>query len=137
MAEIVAKWVESTLWVGMDSRGQSVTVGQSSEREPNWQGMKASDLLLLAAAACSGHDVATILAKARQPMRSLEIRCRGEQLPDPPYTFTRIHMEYRFRGEVNEKLVARAIRLSHEKYCSVTNTLKAAVEITTEYSIEA
>lgn len=137
MGTIVAKWVESHLMVGMDSRGSSLTIGQSSERDPEWGGSKASDLLLLAAAGCSGYDVANILTKARQPMRGLEIRCTGEQLPDPPYTFTKIHMEYIVRGEVDEKLVARAIRLSHEKYCSVTNTLKAAVEITTEYSIQA
>jgi uncharacterized OsmC-like protein len=31
---------------------------------------------------------------------------------------------------------ALAIALSEEKYCSVTNTLRAAVEITSDYAIE-
>jgi putative redox protein len=45
-------------------------------------------------------------------------------------------LHYVFYGELNPDKVARAIALSEEKYCSVTNTLRAAVEITSDFAIE-
>ncbi len=135
MSTVVVKWVESQLMTGVDSYGHPVVIGSWPERQPEWAGLKPSDLLLLAAASCSAYDVIMILTKQREPLNGLEVTCTGEQLPDPPYTFTRIHLHYTVKGAVNPNKLARAIRLSEEKYCSVINTLKPNVEITSDYEI--
>jgi putative redox protein len=90
---------------------------------------------MLAAASCSSYDVIMILTKQKEPLAGLEVTCTGQQMDEPPYEFTTLHLHYKVRGAVNPKKVERAIRLSEEKYCSVTNTLKHGVEITSDYEI--
>lgn len=135
MGTVTVKWVESIMMTGVDSNGRPLTIGWSRDREPKWTGLKPSDLLLLAAASCSGYDIVNILSKQREPLKGLEIACTGEQESDPPYQFTCIHLHFKVTGPVSPKKVERAIQLSEEKYCSVTNTLKHTVKITTGYEI--
>jgi putative redox protein len=120
---------------GVDSFGHPLVMGSWPEKEPEWAGLKPSDLLLLSAAACSAYDVVMILTKQREPLQGLEVTCTGEQETKPPYAFTHIHLNYVIRGALNPKKVERAIRLSEDKYCSVVNTLKPTVKITSEFEV--
>ncbi len=137
MGTVTVKWIESRFMAGADSNGRSVAIGWARDRQPEWTGLKPSDLLLMAAASCSTYDVVDILTKQREPLAGLEVICTGEQLAEPPYTFTTIHLRYVVRGEVNPKKVERAIQLSEEKYCSVINSLKPTVKFTSEFEILA
>jgi len=129
------KWIGSKMMTGFDSRGTPLVIGRWPEREPEFTGLKASDLLLLAAASCSTYDILLILTKQHEPLENVEVTCTGEQEKDPPYTFTHIHLHYSLTGSLNPDKVKRAIQLSQEKYCSVTNTLKGSVEITSDFKI--
>jgi putative redox protein len=135
MGTVTIKWIESTFMSGADSNGRPLNIGWSRQRQPEWTGVKPSDLLLLAAASCSTYDVVDILTKQREPLDDLEVICTGEQLPEPPYAFTCIHLHYKVKGAVNPNKLARAIQLSEEKYCSVINTLKPTVRITSSSEI--
>lgn len=132
---VAIKWVESQLMTGVDSFGHPLVIGSWPEQEPKWSGQKPSDLLMLAAASCSTYDVIMILNKQREPLQGLEVYCTGEQSEEPPYQFTSMHLHYKVRGPVNEQKLERAIRLSEDKYCSVINTLKPTVEITSDFEI--
>ena len=131
------KWIESTktLMAGVDSRGTPAVIGVWPEHEPIWRGLKASDMLLMSAAACSTYDVVNILIKQRAPLESLEVRCTGEQENEPPKRFTHIHLHYQFRGDLDQEKVKKAIHLSQDKYCTVLNTLRGSVEITSDWEI--
>jgi putative redox protein len=122
---------------GVDSFGHPLVIGSWPEKEPQWAGLKPSDLLLLAAASCSMYDVVLILTKQKEPLVGLEIECSGQQEAEPPYQFTHIHLHYRLKGPVNPKKAERAIQLSEEKYCSVLNTLKHGVELSSDFEIVA
>jgi putative redox protein len=135
MGTVTLKWIEATLMTGIDSAGHPLTIGWSRRREPEWTGLKPSDLLLLAAASCSTYDIVEILAKQHEPLEGLEVTCQGEQQPEPPYRFTCIHLHYLAKGAVNAHKLARAIQLSQEKYCSVLNTLKPSVKISSDFEI--
>ncbi|MBN1995124.1 MAG: OsmC family protein [Anaerolineae bacterium] len=135
MGTVTVKWIESVLMTGADSNGRPLVIGWQRDKEPEWTGLKPSDLLLLAAASCTAYDVVTILTKQREPLAGLEITCTGEQQADPPYQFTDIHLHYTVKGPVNPQKVERAIALSEEKYCSVTNTLKGSVKITADFEV--
>jgi putative redox protein len=64
------------------------------------------------------------------------VTCHGEQASTAPYQFTHMHLHYRLKGQgLNPQKVERAIRLSEDKYCSVVNTLKPTVEITSDFEI--
>ncbi len=136
MGTVSLKWLGSQMMLGADSFGRPVAIGWDRDREPEWTGLKPSDLLLLAAASCSAYDVVSILTKQREPLEGLEVSCAGEQESEPPYTFTTIHLHYVANGAVSPDKLARAIRLSEDKYCSVLNTLKAAVKITSDFELK-
>jgi putative redox protein len=134
-ATVNLKWSEARMMLGVDSRGATIPIGYNRDADPTWNGVKPSDLLLLAAASCSAYDVVEILEKQREPLRGLDVRCTGEQITEQPYNFVSVHLKYRIKGDVNPQKVERAIRLSEEKYCSVLATLRAGVELSSEYEI--
>jgi putative redox protein len=135
MANARVKWIDKFQFIGTDSSKHSVVM--SSQDEENGVGMKPSDLLLVSLGGCTAYDVVNILTKKRQKIRRLEIEVAAEQEPDPPWTFTHIHLTYRLRGiELDEKAVHDAVRLSKEKYCSVGTTLAKASDITYDVVIE-
>ena len=135
MGSVTLRWVESKLMVGSDSNGHSIVIGRSPEDHHSWNGMKPSDLLLLAVASCSAYDVVEILTKQREPLKDFKLICKGEQQDEPPYTFTQIHLHYMIRGNVNPGRLERAIDLSENKYCSVISSLRPGVPISSDYEI--
>jgi putative redox protein len=99
-------------------------------------GIKPSDLLLIAVASCSSVDVVEILAKKKMHLTTFEVSATGEQDQDPPWTFRKIRLHYRFSGpDLTEKAVAQAIELSETKYCSVAATIRNTAEIVTDFEI--
>jgi len=136
MGTVTLRWLESLLMVGIDSNGHSMVIGRNPDGDPVWNGIKPSDLLLLAAASCSAYDVDSILFKQREPMEDLKVVCSGEQLPEPPNAFTKIHLHYIVTGAVNPEKLEKAIRLSEVKYCSVICTLSAGgLPVTSDFEI--
>lgn len=134
MSQVKVKWVEKRQFVGTDSSKHSVVL--SSQDEDNATGMRPAELLLVALGACTAYDIVGILEKRRRELDSLEVYVQGEQEPDPPWTFHRIHVEYVLSGDgISPSEVERAIKLSEEKYCSVSATLSGRAEITSSYRI--
>ncbi len=126
------RWIGDRHFIGIDAGGHSVVLSGQQEAI----GVKPSQMLLVALASCSSVDVVEIMEKKRQPLRSLEVTATGEQDPDPPWAYRKIHLTYRLSGEgLTEKAVRQAIDLSQEKYCSVAATVRGVAEITTDFEI--
>ena len=141
MSNIAVKWLEegSRLFACRDSFGNMVLSGSWPREEPGWQEWKAakpSDLLLMSLASCAAYDVVAILERQRQKLTGLRIEVNGNQLPDPPYNFTDIHLHFTLEGEgLDPDKVERAIDLSVNKYCSVAATLRGVATITHSFAI--
>lgn len=134
MATITVRWVNESNFVGVDATGHSVVLSG----QKNGIGVSPSQMLLVALAACSSVDVVGILEKKRKKLTLLEVTASGEQDPEPPWTYRKIHVKYRLGGKnLTEKAVEQAIGLSQEKYCSVAATIRGVAQITTEYEIVA
>ncbi len=132
MAEASVRWIANKTFVGTDSTRHSVVLSTPDDGV----GMKPSELLLIALASCTAVDVVTILAKKRAHLTGLEIKASAEQDPEPPWTFRRIHLQYRLKGRgLADRDVEQAIQLSEDKYCSVASTLRGAATITTGFEI--
>lgn len=132
---VSVKWLEKLQFVGVDATKHSVVM--SAPDEENGIGMSPAQLLLISLGGCTAYDVVNILTKKRQRLTGLEIAVTGEQNPDPPWAYTRIHLTYRLRGRgLDEKAVRDAIELSKNKYCSVGATLATGTTITYDYTIE-
>ena len=132
MGSTTVQWTGGKRFIGIDSTCHSVVISTPAEGV----GMKPSDLLLVAIASCSAVDVVEILSKKRMPLANMEISTTGEQDSEPPWTFRKIHMHFKLSGKnLTEKAAAQAIQLAEEKYCSVAATIRATVEITTDFEI--
>lgn len=113
--------------------GHDLTVDASPEVGGNNDGPRPIELLLVANATCMGMDVISILQKMRQEVRSYRLKVTGERSDDHPKVFTHILIEHFIEGDVEEGKLAHAIRLSEEKYCSVSAMLDKVAKIETSY----
>lgn len=94
------------------------------------------ELLLVAAASCTGADVVEILEKMRVTLRSFDIDAVGTRREEYPRRFTAIHFTFRVSGEgATEDKVRRAVDLSLEKYCSVVTSLAPDIRISYDVTI--
>lgn len=115
-------------WVPMD--GPSKFGGSEA-------GSRPKELLLIALGGCTGSDVVSILQKKRVSFDSLDINVEAEVSDEIPKVFTKIHVEYVFYGKnVHTQDVERAIELSQEKYCPISNMLSKSCPITHSYLIK-
>lgn len=100
-------------------------------------GMRPMQMLLAAMGGCSAIDIITILKKQRQELKDLKITVTGEREKDAiPSLYQTVHAHYKFFGPLDPDKVEKAINLSIEKYCSVSQTLeKAGAKITYSFEI--
>jgi len=92
--------------------------------------------LAFSIAGCMAMDVVAILRKARHDVRGLEVSFRGLRAESPPHRFTEVALTFTVHADVPGDAVKRAIALSHEKYCSVSNSLRGDITFTTEYEVK-
>jgi putative redox protein len=96
------------------------------------------ETVLAGTGGCSAYDVVTILRRGRHDVRGCTLKLQAERAPSDPKVFTRIHMHFVVSGhQLNDDAVARAVALSHEKYCSATAMLAKTAQVTTSYELVA
>lgn len=132
MQKAEIRWVGKQEFVATGSSGHAMVL--DADRETN-VGCGPMELLLLALGACTATDIVIILGKKRQKLESLEVICSGERAKEPPTVWTKMELLYRFRGELTDEAVTKAIELSEGKYCSVAAMLRKTATITWRYEI--
>jgi putative redox protein len=113
-------------------RSHSITINAPPDAESGRAptGFSATELLLAGAGSCAAWDVVEILRKRRAHVSTLEVTVEGEQAPDPPWTYQRIALHFRVACEqMRIPVLARIVRLSMVRYCSVITTVAAAAAI--------
>lgn len=105
-----------------NKNGFTVTFDNTSE--PDAQGVSPMESLLMAATACSGIDIITILKKQRQSITGFSAEAEGERTEVVgAKPFSRLIIHYKLEGEIDPQKAQKAAALSFEKYCSVTKSL--------------
>lgn len=99
-------------------------------------GIAPFELLLAGVGACSAVDVLMILQKQRQTIKSLVVQVEPEKIKNEiGYSeYKSIHMHYTLVGAIDQTKAEKALKLSVEKYCSVSKALEKASKIS--YSVE-
>ncbi len=126
MTNARATWIEKHCFNAVSDSGHTVVVDGDKTT-----GNSPMELVLIGLCGCTGYDVVSILQKKREPFTSLEVRAEAERAPNPPSVYTAIKLIYRVGGKVSRKAVEDAVRLSEEKYCSVSAMLEKTAKITT------
>jgi putative redox protein len=127
MTEAKTTWIEKQRFDSIASSGHKIIVDGDKAA-----GNSPMELVLIGLCGCTGYDVVSILQKKREPFTSLEVRAEAERAADPPSVYTQIKLIYRLGGKVSHKAVEDAVRLSKEKYCSVSAMLQKTAKITAE-----
>ena len=120
------KWIEDNRMSGVSSSGHALVLDASDAKQAN----SPLELVLIGLCGCTASDVIAILKKKREPFTSVEVSAVAERAEDHPKVFTKIALLYRIYGNVSQKAVEDAVRLSKEKYCSVSAMLAKTAEIT-------
>jgi putative redox protein len=94
------------------------------------------ELVLAGTGGCTAYDVVLILKRGRQDIRGCDVTLKSERAEKDPKVFTKIHFHFTVRGRsLNPEQVERAIKLSHEKYCSASIMLEKSAVITHSFEI--
>ncbi|WP_198677158.1 OsmC family protein [Aliidiomarina iranensis] len=127
------EWQQGMQFKATSGSGHAVTMDGDKTN-----GASPMEMVLMAAGSCSSVDVVSILEKAKQSFERCEVAIEGKRADSVPAVFTDIHMHFIVYGtEVAPKHVERAVKLSAEKYCSVSIMLGASVNITHSFEIVA
>lgn len=121
-------------YLGKNEAGRTTAMSGSPDIGASEEGVRPMQALLLALAGCSAVDVQMILQKGRHQLSHLEVTVDGTRADAIPAVFTEIHMHFEAAGDFPDHKLARAVTLSHEKYCSVARMLEPDVKITTSFS---
>jgi putative redox protein len=130
MMDAAVNWTDNDRFVGSASSRHAMVMDAGAEKTAN----SPMELVLLALCGCTASDVVGILRKKRENFTGLEVSAKSERAEGYPAVFTSIHLNYRVRGRVAQKAMEDAVRLSKEKYCSVSAMLAKTAKIT--YTIE-
>lgn len=94
------------------------------------------ETVLAGTGGCTAYDVVLILKRGRQPVTACSVKIDADRAETDPKVFTRIHMHFTVSGKgLQQAAVARAIQLSHEKYCSASAMLAKTAVMTTGFDI--
>lgn len=130
MIEAKTIWTDNDRFIGSASSSHAFVVDAGKEKTA----CSPVELMLVALCGCTASDVLGILRKKREPFSGLEVHAVGERASAYPAVFTEIKLTYRVRGQVSKKAMEDAVRLSKEKYCSVSAMLEKTAKIS--YTIE-
>lgn len=95
------------------------------------KGMRPMEVLAGSLAGCMSIDILLILQKQRQEVTFYEVNIDANRRDSVPAAFETIHLIFSFNPEVDLEKAAAAVKLSHEKYCSVSASLNPQIHIQT------
>jgi putative redox protein len=94
------------------------------------KGQTPKQLLLAALCGCAAMDVASLMRKQRQNVKSFEVTAEATiRKGIHPAVFTAVDLAFRIEGEVDPALAAEAARLSQTRFCAISAMLSRAVPI--------
>ncbi len=138
--ECTVNWVPATGmgFVAETGSGHVMTMDGAPDGGGRNLAPRPMETVLAGTAGCTAYDVVLILKRGRHEVSACSVKVTSERAATDPKVFTRIHMHFTVSGRgLSEAPVARAIQLSHEKYCSASIMLGKTAEISTSFEIVA
>jgi putative redox protein len=129
LVEAQVTWTDGERFLGNATSGHAIVIDSDRQRNTAAGPM---ELVLIGLCACTATDVVSILRKKREPFTGVHVRAEAERATEAPTVYKSIKLIYTISGQVSRKAAEDAVRLSEEKYCSVSAMLKSTARITTE-----
>ncbi len=136
MPSSTAVW-QGGLEFSVNQDDHEFTIDGSAEFGGRDSGPRPKNLILTALIGCTGMDVVSILEKMKIRDYKLTVRASGEFTEEHPKIFRYIKIEYKFVGEdLPLSKIERAVELSQDKYCGVTEMLRGKMELSFDIILE-
>lgn len=128
MVTASAQWTDNERFIGTASSGHAIVVDAGEKKSGNGP----MELVLIGLCGCTATDVVNILRKKREAFTTVVVSAKAERATEPPTVYKKIHLVYEIGGKVSREAAEQAVRLSKEKYCSVSQMLSKTAETTFE-----
>ncbi|WP_316747258.1 OsmC family protein [Pedobacter gandavensis] len=100
------------------------------------KGFRPMEMLLIGLGGCSGIDMVNVLTKQKEPLDDVKIKITATRKTDEmPPIFDVVNIHFDMYGDLNALKVERALALTFDKYCSVSNILGRSATINFTYTI--
>jgi len=100
------------------------------------KGFRPMEMLLVGLGGCSGIDLVNVLTKQKEPLEDIKIAINATRKDEEmPPIFDEIEIHFDLSGDLNPAKVERALAMTFDKYCSVSNILGRSAKINFTYNI--
>ena len=136
--ECTVRWTGASgmTFLAETGSGHAVTMDGAPEGGGRDLAPRPMELVLAGTGGCTAYDVVLILRKSGQDVRGCDVTLKSERAEKEPKVFTKIHFHFTVRGRhLKANAVERAIKLSHEKYCSASIMLEKTAVLTHSFEL--
>ncbi|MNT20829.1 hypothetical protein D3C72_1561460 [compost metagenome] len=100
------------------------------------KGFRPMEMLLIGLGGCSGIDMVNVLTKQKEPLDDVKISIKATRKDEEmPPIFDVIDIHFNLYGALSVPKVERALNMTFDKYCSVSNILGRSATINFTYTI--
>jgi len=123
------------LFTAQTGSGHVAVMDGAPEGGGNNLAPRPMELVLAGTGGCTAYDVVLILKRGRHAVQGCTVKLQAERAETDPKVFTKIHFAFTVTGKnLPPAAVERAVKLSHEKYCSASAMLEKTAELS--WSVE-
>lgn len=99
------------------------------------EGTTPMDLFLIALGGCAGLDIINMLKSRGQNLTYYEVELEGVRRDAHPRFFSKISLKFKLKGELDDNVVERVVRLTMTKLCPIAAMLANISELKWSYEI--
>lgn len=122
---------DGMLFIGKTGTGHVAAMDGAPDGGGHNLAPRPMEMVLLGTGGCTAYDVVLILKRGRHAVTGCEVALNAERAETEPKVFTKIHFAFTVTGQnLTRPVVERAVKLSHEKYCSASAMLASSAEMT-------
>ncbi|CZQ99840.1 Hypothetical protein Tpal_2428 [Trichococcus palustris] len=124
---VTTTWTGGRKFTAKGDSGYDIKMDATPAYGGMGEGATPTEMLLASLAGCIGIDVTMVLNHFLDKITKIEFITDGTRKEEAPKGYTAIHTTLVVDGDIDAKKVWRAIDLSEEKYCSVSDSLSAKI----------
>jgi putative redox protein len=130
MIKASVRWAGNKQFIGIgENSGHAIVKDMAKDKGGENTGMRMTELFLISIAGCTAVDMHNILTKMKVQLNRCEVYIEGAQKESYPKYFHRFHLKYLLSGEgLDRKKAEKAVALSMDKYCAVSQTVKGRAD---------
>ena len=130
------KWLDHMSFVGESGSGHSVVMDGPPDDGGRNMGVRPMEMVLLGMGGCTSFDLVLILQRQRQAVTDCQVEIEAERATKVPKFLPGFMCITSSRAGIwIRKKVERAVKMTAEKYCSVSIMLSASVELSHDFEI--